>query len=95
MKRVGVREFKDKATSFIAKEESLVIEKHGNPVGFYIPVRAKDKRTRKDSGKGLNELMAEVLMMTGLSEDEFVSEVMKDWEGKGAKGKAKVNAARR
>lgn len=37
MKRVGIREFRDHATRYLAGDEVLAIERHGQPVGFYIP----------------------------------------------------------
>ncbi|ADI14319.1 type II toxin-antitoxin system Phd/YefM family antitoxin [Truepera radiovictrix] len=81
MKRVGVREFKDKATTYISDAEPLVIEKHGRPVGFYMPIRPKDKSSSeiKASVERLDALMAEVLARTGMSEDEFVAELTENW----------------
>ena len=40
MKRVGVREFRDHATHYLSGDEVLVIERHGAPIGFYIPTGA-------------------------------------------------------
>lgn len=84
MKRVGVREFKDKATAFISEAETLIIEKHGKPVGFYVPLKAKDKRRPevKASVERLDALMADILTRTGMSEDEFVAELTENWENK-------------
>lgn len=82
MKRVGIREFKDRLTSLIAAEEALVVERRGQPVGFYVPIKAKDKTCpeAEESVSRLDALINEVLARTGLSEDEFVAEIMKDWE---------------
>jgi hypothetical protein len=84
VKRVGVREFKDKATTLIAEEKALVIEKHGKPVGFYIPIKPKDKSRPevKEAVARLDSLMEEILARTGMSEDEFVAEITRDWETK-------------
>jgi len=43
MRRVGIREFKNQATSMMASGETLVIERHGTPIGFFVPVVAKDR----------------------------------------------------
>lgn len=44
MTHVGVREFKDKATAMMSSGETLVIERHGRPIGFFVPVDATDRR---------------------------------------------------
>jgi hypothetical protein len=80
MKRVGVREFKDKATSLIAKEESLVIEKHGTPVGFYLPITKKNPQDMKEAVAQLEKTVAKVREDTGLTESELVDLFTKDWE---------------
>jgi hypothetical protein len=97
MKRVGVREFKDKATSFIAKEESLVIERHGNPVGFYIPIAKKDREGAKEAVAQLEKTITKVRKDTGLTENELVDLFTKDWEENvNTSPKVKVgNASRR
>lgn len=82
MKHVGVREFKNKATSLIAEGENLVIEKHGKPVGFYLPIKVKDRSGPeiKASVERLDALMADILARTGMSEDEFIAELTEDWQ---------------
>lgn len=84
MKRVGVREFKNKATAFIAEAQPLVIEKRGKPVGFYVPIKSNDKDCSdvQQSLERIDSLMDDILARTGMSEDEFVAEVLKDWDTK-------------
>lgn len=71
MRHVGVREFRDKATTYLSGEEILTIEKHGRPIGYYIPApSAKQGVIRED----LAELAAAVkraLDETGMTEDEL------------------------
>jgi antitoxin (DNA-binding transcriptional repressor) of toxin-antitoxin stability system len=40
MKRVGVREFRDHATRYLSQGEVLAVERHGRPIGCFIPARA-------------------------------------------------------
>lgn len=88
MKRVGVREFKEKATALINAAEPLVIEKHGTPVGFYVPLTAKDKTgpEAKAAVERLDAVVADILERTGMTEDEFVAELTGDPEHRGARG---------
>lgn len=37
-KRIGVREFRDRATRLIASGEVLAVERHGSLVGYFVPV---------------------------------------------------------
>ena len=75
MKRVGIREFKDRITVLLGSRETLVIERHGTPVGFYVPVEAKDREGRIDSLARLSVTVDEVLSESGLSEEELVHEM--------------------
>lgn len=37
-RHIGIREFRDQATRFIASGEMLAIERHGGLVGYFVPV---------------------------------------------------------
>jgi hypothetical protein len=75
VRSVGVREFRDQATSMMGSGETLVIERHGEPIGFFVPVTAKDRRAgRKVLGR-LGVAVDATLAATGLTEDELVDEV--------------------
>lgn len=76
MKSVGVREFRDHATKLINSGETLVIEKHGEPVGFFVPIVAKDRRAGARKLEQLDVIVTAVLEETGLTEDELVSEIV-------------------
>ena len=71
MKRVGIREFKDKVTALIAEEKGLVIERHGKPVGFYIPLVKKDKAKAKEAAERLERTIESILERTGMTREEF------------------------
>ncbi len=75
MRSVGVREFRDQATALIASGETIVIERHGQPVGFFVPITATDRRAGRAALGRLGELVADALGDVGLTEDEMVSEV--------------------
>jgi hypothetical protein len=73
MKRVGIREFRDHATRYLANDEVLVIERNGQPIGVYIPTGADTDALRPERfARALAELdqtVRQVLARTGLSED--------------------------
>jgi antitoxin (DNA-binding transcriptional repressor) of toxin-antitoxin stability system len=73
MQRVGVREFKNKATSLLASDETLVIERHGKVIGFYVPLAAKDRAAGRAALDRLGETVEAILARTGMTEDELVA----------------------
>ena len=75
MRSVGVREFRDQATTIMAAGETLVIERHGEPIGFFVPITAKDRRAGRATLGRLGKLVADVMTRTGLDEDDLVHEV--------------------
>ena len=75
MRSVGVREFRDRATQMMAAGETLVIERRGEPVGFFVPIEATDRRAGGEALERLGELIDDVLAKTGLSEEELVGEL--------------------
>jgi antitoxin (DNA-binding transcriptional repressor) of toxin-antitoxin stability system len=75
MRAVGVREFRDQATSMMGAGETLVIERHGEPIGFYVPIAAKDRRAGRKALGRLGAGVEAVLDGAGIDEDELVDEV--------------------
>ena len=75
MKKVGVREFRDQATSMLGAGETLVIERHGEPIGFFVPITAKDRRAGREALGRLGDVVDDVLRAAGIDEEELVHEV--------------------
>jgi antitoxin (DNA-binding transcriptional repressor) of toxin-antitoxin stability system len=69
MKRVGVREFRDHATQYLAGDEVLAIERHGRPIGFYVPTAASRQESLAHALEQLQRTVGEVLAETGLDEE--------------------------
>jgi len=70
MKHVGVREFRDHATQYLATSEPLAIERHGRVIGFYFPVKP-DKHEARRALARLDATVDEILQRTGMTEDEL------------------------
>ena len=75
MRAVGVREFRDQATSMMGAGETLVIERHGEPIGFFVPITAKDRKAGRTALGRLGQAVDDFLAAAGVSEDELVHEV--------------------
>lgn len=76
MRSVGVREFRDQATSMMGSGETLVIERHGVPIGFFVPVSANDRGVGREALGRLGELVEDLLEQTGVDEEVLVREVV-------------------
>ena len=75
---IGVREFRefrDQASTLLAAGETLVIERHGKPIGFYVPIAAKDRPAGRVALGRLGLLIDDVITSAGLVEDELVREI--------------------
>ncbi|MCY3910257.1 MAG: hypothetical protein OXF99_02010 [bacterium] len=74
MRTVGVREFRDQATTLMKLGETIRIERHGKPVGFFVPVPSPkhDRREINESLDQLGDVVERVLAQTGLGEEDLV-----------------------
>ncbi len=71
MRHVGVREFRDKATMYLSGNEIVTAEKHGQPIGYYIPApKASQEKIREDLAH-LAAAVKHALDETGMTEDEL------------------------
>lgn len=75
MRTIGVREFRDQATSLLASDETLIVERHGEAIGFYVPITAKDRQAGRKALGRLGMLVEDVLARAGIDEDQLVREV--------------------
>jgi antitoxin (DNA-binding transcriptional repressor) of toxin-antitoxin stability system len=61
----------------MAAGETLVIERHGEPIGFFVPVTAKDRRAGRKALGRLGAAVDAVLGEVGITEDELADEVVR------------------
>jgi len=75
VRAIGVREFRDQASSILAGGETLVIERHGEPIGFFVPITAKDRRAGRDALGRLGGLVDDIIARSGLDEADLIREI--------------------
>ncbi|GBF07464.1 hypothetical protein DAERI_140125 [Deinococcus aerius] len=75
VKRVGIKEFKDKATQLLAGGEPFVIERHGKPIGFYTPVAVANSARIREAQSAFNEKMEDLARRLGLSVEALEDEL--------------------
>jgi antitoxin (DNA-binding transcriptional repressor) of toxin-antitoxin stability system len=59
----------------MATGETLVIERRGEPIGFYVPIAAKDRREGRAALGRLGDLIDDVLSRVDVDEDDLVREM--------------------
>jgi antitoxin (DNA-binding transcriptional repressor) of toxin-antitoxin stability system len=72
LKSVGVREFRDHATTYLSGPDPIAITKHGRVIGFYVPLERDEHEVRRAIAR-LGESVGTVLEETGLTEDELAA----------------------
>ena len=70
LKNVGVREFRDHATVYLSGSDPVAVSKHGQVIGFYIPVEA-DREQAMRALEQLGRSVEEILAQTDMTEDEL------------------------
>ena len=75
VRHIGIRDFKNQATSLMSSGETLVIERHGRPIGFFVPLVAKDREAGRAALGRLGDVIQKVLDETGLNEEVLVEDI--------------------
>jgi len=71
MRHVGVREFRDKATAYLSGNEVLTVEKHGQPIGYYIPVPKVNPVETQEALARFNAAVKRLLNESGMTQEEL------------------------
>ncbi len=71
MKSVGIREFRDKASHYLASHEAIAVKRHGKIVGFYVPVRESDEGEEIAALMRLSQTVESALQQSGWDEEKL------------------------
>ncbi len=78
MRVIGVREFRDQASSVLGGNELVRVERNGEPIGFYVPLVPVDRAAAREAVERQIEMLEYLHARTGLTEEEFIREIMGD-----------------
>jgi PHD/YefM family antitoxin component YafN of YafNO toxin-antitoxin module len=87
---VGIREFRDKlATYLLTADKPLAITRHGDTIGFYLPVRRKRTEAERDAYRQAHARLQEILAEKGITEDDIIADLqqLKEKSRKGKEGR--------
>lgn len=73
MKSVGIREFRDKASQYLASNEAVAVKRHGKLVGFYIPVEQSESVEIEQALRKLNQTVERAIAESGMDEATLAS----------------------
>jgi antitoxin (DNA-binding transcriptional repressor) of toxin-antitoxin stability system len=76
--RIGMRELREKLSSFLESSEPLEVTRHGQTIGFYIPIPKRPGQAEREALLEAGQRLDEELIRLGLKEDELLDE-FKEW----------------
>jgi PHD/YefM family antitoxin component YafN of YafNO toxin-antitoxin module len=72
---VGIREFRDKlATYLLESDKPLAITRHGDTIGYYLPVRRKRTEAEKRALDEAHARLQEEMAAAGVTEDDMIED---------------------
>ena len=72
--KVGIREFREKLTTYLLGNKPIAITRHGATVGYYIPARQSRPEADIEALKSAAARLDKMLAAHGIDEDEIVRE---------------------
>lgn len=81
--RVGMRELRDKLAEYLESSVPIEVTRHGQTIGFYIPVPKRPTQSERDALLEAGRRMQAELTRLGITEDELAAD-FKAWRGRGA-----------
>lgn len=69
--RMGVRQYRQDIPRVIREGQPIVIERHGQPVGLYIPIKQRNHDKEARLMQELADSLKELWEASGLSEEEL------------------------
>ena len=72
--KVGVREFREKLTSYLESRTPVAVTRHGTTIGIYVPTRPRATREQLDALRVAGEKMQQMIEAAGTSEEELMED---------------------
>jgi PHD/YefM family antitoxin component YafN of YafNO toxin-antitoxin module len=78
MESVGIREFRANLHKYTAERNTpIAVTSHGEPIGYYIPVRPVPQARDFDALKNAARQISDMLRQSGVSEEEIIADFQK------------------
>ena len=76
--RIGMRELREKLAEYLESATPIEITRHGQTIGFYIPVPRRPSQSERDALLEAGRRMQSELTRLGITEDELAGD-FKRW----------------
>jgi hypothetical protein len=76
--RVGIREQREKLSDYLEFSVPIEVTRHGQTIGFYIPVLKRANQSERDAMLDAGRRMQDELIRLGITEEELVTD-FKNW----------------
>lgn len=76
--RIGMRELREKLAEYLESSVPVEVTRHGQTIGFYIPVSRRPSQSERDALLEAGRRMREEMARLGISEDELAAD-FKAW----------------
>jgi antitoxin (DNA-binding transcriptional repressor) of toxin-antitoxin stability system len=76
--RIGIRELREKLGSYLESTVPIEVTRHGQTVGFYIPVPKRPGQAEREALLEAGRRMQAELARLGITEEELVAD-FKQW----------------
>jgi PHD/YefM family antitoxin component YafN of YafNO toxin-antitoxin module len=71
--RVGIREFRENLATYLLESDTpVVVTRHGDTVGYYIPARKGRSDADREGLREVAQRLQKMLASAGITEDEIV-----------------------
>lgn len=75
VKHVGMRELRADLAEKLKGSEPIVIERHGQVLGIYVPVQPVDRAKVEAAFNEFQAVIEEILRQTGMTREELADEL--------------------
>ena len=72
--KVGIREFREKLSSFLESKTPVAITRHGATIGIYLPTRPKPSQADLEALRAAGEKLDAMIAAAGTSEEELMED---------------------
>jgi hypothetical protein len=75
--KVGIREFREKLSSYLESSTPVAITRHGATIGFYVPALRSRSQADLEALRAAGEKLDRLIAAAGTSERELIEDFRK------------------
>jgi len=75
--KVGIREFRERLSSYLESKTPVAITRHGATIGVYVPTKPKPSQADLEALRVAGEKMQELIAAAGTTKEEIMEDFKK------------------